>query len=259
MLIYSAHIPHSPALLPHLTKGQAKVFLKTRRAIGEIAADLYSRQPDVILLLTPQGPGRSDAFVLNFAPRYRAHFVPFGDFATEAYFTGDPLLAYRLRDGLGHLYPVRTVTQSELDAASGAAMLQLTRNKKSFSILPLIHPLAGAARLYEFGAAAREVIEASTQRVAVVSLGDLARSPKATEKDAEAAAVWDATLIKYINEKNTPSLLELEGDKIEALAVGAFRPLVILLGILRGVNYEPQVLSYQQKFGVGMMVIRFNF
>ena len=51
MLIYSAHIPHSPALLRHISRSKIAIFRKTKNAMAEIADDIHALQsvtvPDI--------------------------------------------------------------------------------------------------------------------------------------------------------------------------------------------------------------------
>ena len=176
MMTYAAHLPHSPLLLPQIGKSKTALFKKTRRAVAEIAGDLYARRIDTLLLITPHGPGLAASYVINLAPSFKADLGPLGNFALSASFGGAAALAYRLQEELHLRYPLKAVTQERLDTASSAVMLQLTQGKANYSILPLTYGLFPSADLYAFGRDLREVLETSRQRVAIISLGDLART-----------------------------------------------------------------------------------
>lgn len=256
MLIYAAHLPHSPALLPQIAKSKAQLFKKTKRAIAEIAADLYARNPATLLLITPLGAGLEHSFTLHIASRYRVDLGAVGDFASDAIFSGDIFLAHKISEELSVDWPVKSLSSERLDPASSSVMLQLAKAKKDYSILPLTYALRPAKDIFAFGQALREAIEGSRKRVAVISLGDLSRAP---EKLLEAGEKFDQKIIDCLNAKQAFSFLELEAPQIDSFHVCGFRPLALLLGVLSGINYEAEVLSYQQRFGVGMMAARFIF
>ena len=256
MLIYAAHLPHSPALLPQIAKNKVQLFKKTKRAIAEIAADLYARNPATLLLITPLGAGLEHSYTLQVASRYQVDLGPIGDFASDATFGGDIFLAHKISEELGIEWPVKNLSNERLDVASSVAMLQLIRAKKNYSILPLTYALQPAKQIFAFGQALREAIEKSGERVAALSLGDLSRT---NSREREAGDKFDQKIINCLHDKQALAFLELESPQIDSFHVCAYRPLALLLGALSGVNYECDVLSYQQRFGVGMMAARFTF
>jgi|GEM_PF-1871802 len=256
MLIYAAHLPHSPALLPQIAKNKAPLFKKTRRAIAEIAADLYARNPSALILITPLGAGLEHSYTLQVAARYRVDLGAVGDFTSDDIFSGDVFLANKLSEELSSAWPVKSLANERLDAATSAVMLELSRPKKNYSILPLTYALQPVKEIFAFGQAMREAIELSRQRVAVLSLGDLSRVP---EKLLAAGEKFDQKIIDCLHAKQAFSFLELEAPQVDSFHVCGFRPLALLLGALSGINYEAEVLSYQQRFGVGMMAARFTF
>ncbi len=55
----------------------------------------------------------------------------------------------------------------------------------------------------------------------------------------------------------TAALLAAGPDQIDGFSLGCIRPLAVTLGVLSGQSYAPEVLNYEQKYGVGMMAARF--
>lgn len=257
MFHYAAHLPHCPLLLPTIGKAKTRLLKKTRQAVSAIAADLAARNIETIVLITAHGPGLEASHIINLAPRYRANLNPWGDFTTEAYYPSNPPLVYRLQEKLHLNHPLRIVTNEQLDTAASAALLELTgQEKKSYAIVPLTYGLFPNQELYNFGKDLREALEESQSRIAVISLGDLARAKK---RNNQAGEEWDKNLIKNLETKNITAILEFDIKQVDSLAVIGFRPLLILLGALADINYGPEILSYQQRLGVGMMVVKFIF
>lgn len=249
MLIYAAHLPHSPLLLSQIGKSKTILFKKTRRAIAEVAGDLYVRNIETLILITPHGPGLSASHIINLAPRLAADLSPLGDFTVQPNFPSDAALSHRIQEKLQFDYPIKIITKDKMDTAVSAVMLQLMRDKKDYKIIPLTYGLFPLADLYSFGRDLREVLENSPKRVALISLGNLAHNREG----------WDKNLIKNFNANHTPLILESNLAEVDALSVAGFRPLVMVLGALAEINYKVDILSYQQRFGVGMVVVRFIF
>ena len=53
MLSYIAHIPHSPLLLPQISRGKFRQFKKMHQAVVQIKDDLYCRGCETLILLSP--------------------------------------------------------------------------------------------------------------------------------------------------------------------------------------------------------------
>ncbi|MDP1709281.1 MAG: AmmeMemoRadiSam system protein B [Candidatus Komeilibacteria bacterium] len=256
MLVYAAHLPHSPALLRNINKSKLALFKKTKNAVAEIAADLYARQINTIVFITPHATGEEKAFVAHFAPAYKVDLSAVGDFSIGQTLSGDSVLAHRIVDRLCLNWPIKTSASVQLDTAASAVMLQINHPEKSFAILPLTYALLPSRELYGFGRDLREILENCQTRVAIISLGDLSR---AKGKNTENAEEWDEELIHNLNAKNTDSILDVDFSKVDSFSMCGWRPLVMLLGVLSEVNYKVDILSYQQRFGVGMGVMRFIF
>jgi len=255
MLTYVAHMPHSPALLPKISRDKFRSFKKAAASVEEIASDLYCRNIDTIITITPQGAGLKDAFVLNSSPKYRSYFGHLADFVTKKNFDGDTTLAYYIRAELCSRFPIKSATQEKLDGASSTAMMQITKNKQ-YKILPLTYSLDETIRIFEFGKNLRDAIENVAKKIAVISLGDMARTSKRTASQGKAL---DKILIDKLHGENPSSLVDHKISEIDSFRVCGYRPLALVLGLLNGMNYKTDVLNYEQRLGVGMMVARFAF
>ncbi len=256
MLSYAAHLPHSPILVPAIGPARSRVLKRVRGAIAEIASDLYSRNIEAIITLTPHGEGDGTHYLMQFAPRFEVGFGAFGDFATRAEALGEPRIASLIQHSLASEYPLQTATWVHMDSASGLAALHLDHPKKRYRFLPISYRLAPVSELASFGAGLRNVVEAASANIAVISLGDLARGKSANER---AARAYDETFINHITQHEKNTLADYNATEADALRVCGFRPLAILLGLLSGMRTQPQVLSYERAHGLGMMVARFGF
>lgn len=276
MLTYSAHLPHSPALLPHLYGKKSSECRKSRAAIAEIAGDLYGRKIETVVFITPHGPGDHHYFTLNFSPHYRVDFSKFGDLASRDEFNGDSELTLQASEQLRPAQPLKIITREKLDTASSTAILQLAKPRPpvakkghkdadwpaikhlpplAYKIMPITYALLPADELIAFGKAWREIVEENNKRIAVISLGDLAHGKN---KTAEAGQL-DKTIIKNLKGNDLRALSALAQKQIGKFSVAGWRALLIMSGVLSDIHYKVEVLSYEQKFGVGLMTARFLF
>jgi len=67
---------------------------------------------------------------------------------------------------------------------------------------------------------------------------------------------FDKDLIEFLKKKNTDNILRLDNKYPEAGECG-LRSFCFILGILEvsGINYQPEILSYECPFGVGYLVV----
>jgi len=70
---------------------------------------------------------------------------------------------------------------------------------------------------------------------------------------------FDKSLIKYLKEKDIKNFLQLDNYFPHAQDCG-LRPFSFILGILTGagVNWSPEIISYEGPFGVGYLVANFK-
>ena len=70
---------------------------------------------------------------------------------------------------------------------------------------------------------------------------------------------FDKELIESLKKKDIESILKLDKEYPEAGECG-LRPLCFILGMLEasGVNWQPEILSYEGPFGVGYLVANIN-
>jgi len=98
-------------------------------------------------------------------------------------------------------------------------------------------------------------------KTALIASGDLSHCLKADgpygfHPDGPA---FDSALIKCLEGKRIKEILALE-EKFPQAAECGLRSISFLLGILEesGLNWEPEILSYEGPFGVGYLVVNFK-
>ena len=259
-IIFSAITPHAPILIPAIGKENLNRIKATKQAMEKLAEDLYSCQPDTILIISPHGQIQPNAFTINLSPNFECNFEEFGDLTTKLNFVGDIKLSYKIRERMETKAPLQLISDASLDYGCGIPLCLLAQNLPKIKIIPLYYSGLDLTAHFKFGQLLRRELNYHNERIAVIASGDLSHC---ISKDAPAGyspkgKKFDKKLIKYLLNDKIKDLLNINHDLIEASKECGLKSIVILLGILGGSNYKTQMLSYEAPFGVGYLVMQFK-
>jgi AmmeMemoRadiSam system protein B len=122
-----------------------------------------------------------------------------------------------------------------------------------FSFLPLnVH--------FKFGQIIGEVAKKVKKRIAFIASGDLSHrlTENAPAGYSEQGEKFDHQLINLLKHDKTKEVLKINQNLIAQAGECGLRSIIILLGALNGLNYKPEILSYEGPFGVGYLVANFK-
>lgn len=259
-LVFAAISPHPPLLIPAIGKENIKKVEKTKKALEEMEEDLYLSHPDIILVVSPHGSLFQESFTLNVSPEYVTDLREFGDIATKLKFKGELPLAAQIYDTAKreHL-PLTSVNERIIDHGTAVPLFYLARHLPRVRLL--VAGFSGLDRKthLDFGILIKEQIMKTNNRVAVIASGDLSH---ALTNDAPApfhpaGVEFDNKIQELLSTNNTAGLLRLDEKLLNDAAECGFRSLLILMGILKGVNYTYKLYSYEAPFGVGYLSANF--
>jgi len=111
-----------------------------------------------------------------------------------------------------------------------------------------------------FGRALKDVVLHSPRRIAVIASGDLshALSSNAPAGYRPEGEEFDGAVRQAIEHMATSQLLSLPASTVSAAAECAYRPLLMLFGLLEGMKVRPEMLGYESPFGVGYLTVQFH-
>jgi len=258
MIVFSAITPHPPLLIPEIGKKNLRFVKKTSAAMDRLSQDIYAAKPDTIVIISPHGPLLADAFAINMSPEFEIQFKEFGDLATKIKLKGDVGAIHHYKEILEDKMPVVLVNQPELDHGAGVPLYFLTQglDKKKIKLVPISYSLLDYESHYKFGIKLQADILNDTKRIAIIASGDLSHrlSPDAPAGYSHWAKKFDETIVKKIKAKDGQGLLKLDADFIEEAGECGLRSIIILMGMLNSINFQPEIYSYEGPFGVGYMV-----
>lgn len=257
-IVFASICPHPPIIIP--TIGQAsdlKLVSKTIKAMEELAKAFRKSEPETVILISPHGPVDFDHFTLNLSPTFIGHFYQFGDFQTKLTFQNNQDLIEKIKKESQNI-PLREVFLKELDHGALVPLYYLAKEWSDFKLLPLAFSYLDRESHFTFGKILQKVTK--KERIAFIASGDLSHclTFDAPGGYSEKGKEFDEKLVKLLKEKETKGILNLEEDLVEEAGECGFRSILILLGVLDGLNYKPEILSYEGPFGVGYLVANFK-
>jgi len=261
MLVFSALVPHPPIIIPTIGKENLNHVRKTIQAMKELEKILYASKPDIIMIVSPHTPILSDAFTINLSPTYKINFHQFGDLVTKKEFKSSPLLIDRLHEDLEDAkIPTVLISEENLDHGSGVPLYYLTQHLKEIAIIPLGYSLLDFQTHLDFGNTLKDQIIETNKRVAFIASGDLSHrlNKNAPAGFSPQGKIFDEKLIELLKNKDIKGIVGMEAKLIEEAGECGFRSILILLGLLQNINFQPKILSYEAPFGVGYLVAQFK-
>ncbi len=261
MIVFSAFLPHTPLLTETVGKEHRKKLKKTVAAVAKLAEGLVSAKPDTLVVISAHPTRHADAFSINLHEPYRTDLSRFGDMGAERAYQPDLSLIDTTQRALRRQgIPLTLDTDHTLDHGATVPLLLLASQLPRLRVMPVTYAGLDAKAHVEFGRALKEVLTASKTRIAVIASGDLSHA--LTETSPEGARpegkLFDAAVKHAVESMGLSQLLGLDPVLVEAAAECAYRPLLILLGLLEKTAVEPEVLSYEAPFGVGLLTARFH-
>lgn len=257
MIILGAITPHSPLLVPRIGKDKREALEDTIRAYETIGERLYALGVETLVLISPHAPTYADAFSANISESYVGTLKAFGDHETAVRLPSDILVLDRIQRAIRSKTDLafKLSTSEELDYGCAVPLLLLNRTVANMTIVPISPSRLSARAHVDFGKALKDVLHENNKRIAIIASADLSHK---LNQDAPGGfsvegPAFDATIRSKVASMDIEGLLAMDPDAVEAAGQCGYPAILILLGILSGMNVEVKELSYEAPFGVGYL------
>lgn len=261
-LIFSAITPHPPLLIPNIGKDEIEKIQKTKKAMESLEQNLYLAKPEVIVIISPHGSLFKEAFCVNAHTNFVSDFGQFGDMETKMEWGGADFLAAKLHHMcLEQKIPIQSISEEKIDHGSSVPLFYLTQHLPDVKILPLGYSMLDNKTHLNFGEVIKDFIMDSEKRVAVIASGDLSHglTTNAPAGFSKVGQEFDNKVIELLETRNTAGFTNMDLDFVEKSAECGYRSILILLGIMKNMDYSFKNYSYEGPFGVGYLVGNFIF
>jgi len=259
-LVYAAITPHPPLLIPNIGKDVLKKLDKTKIALEKMEEELYLSKPDIIIIISAHGTYFSDAFTINVCPEYHTNLKEFGDLVTKLNFKGEMNLSSTIRERTKEeKIPTTMISEPTLDHGSAVPLFYLTRHLSDIKIIPISYSGLDWKTHLDFGYLIKEKILDSNKRIAVIASGDLSHALNTNSPAGfnPAGIKFDEKIQELLAHRNVSGMLQMDAEFVKNASECGFKTFLILMGILKNIDYTYRQHSYEAPFGVGYLTANF--
>jgi aromatic ring-opening dioxygenase LigB subunit len=273
-LVFAAFCPHPPIIIPTIGgKEDLKQIQKTTLAFKSLAQKLKESEAETLIIISPHGSIFSNTFSINSSKEFFGDFSLFDDYSNQFYFNNDLELDREIVNNCqAEKIPIKELDEKNLDHGSLVPLYFLTQNNK-FNVIPVGYSLLSIKSHFQFGKIIQKTIlqekikktligkKKIDKKIAIVASGDMSHrlNQSAPGGYSPYGKIFDETIINALNENNPEKILNIDSKIIDSAGECGLRSLIILLGIISGFNPKPEILSYENPFGVGYLTVNFSF
>jgi aromatic ring-opening dioxygenase LigB subunit len=261
MIVFAAITPHPPIILPEIGKKDIVMAEKTINAMLSLSLAFAASKPDIVLVISPHAVVLHDRIAIGYGKQYVGDFGTFGYPDISQTFAGnttvvDDILYQAFHDKI----PMEPYTRQDgkvpLDHGAMVPLYYLSKVYASFDLVLSSFSDFSIQKHFQYGQILQQVMNRSTKRIAVIASGDMSHRLKENGPYGfhSSGPQFDKTIIFFLQQKNTEKILHIPTALLDEAGDCGYRSMVILLGILHGMDYTPQILSYEGPWGVGYLV-----
>jgi AmmeMemoRadiSam system protein B len=255
-IVFAAITPHPPVLIPTIGKDAIKKIEKTKKSMERLEEDLYAAKPDILIIISPHGSYFKTSFTVNVCPEYETDLKEFGDLATKLKFKGELQISSRIIEATkAKKIPAVMISEPKLDYGSSVPLYYLANHIKNIQIIQIGFCDLNWKTHVDFGYLIKDIIMHSNKRVAVIASGDLSH---ALTSDSPAGfnklgAKFDEKIQELLSHKNIAGMLQMDEKFIDEASECGFRAFLILMGVMKNMQYDYKFYSYEFPFGIGYL------
>jgi len=262
-IVFGCVVPHPPLLIPDIGRGQEQAIIATIKALDRVSQELADQRPELALLVSPHGHAHYDSMGVLTAPFSRGDLRTWGSKEPEYRFNNDLNFVRLLQEEAQNSgIPLKSIGDRhyELDHGALVPLHHLGKAVKDIPLVPLTFSWLPLDSHFGFGQAIGRAAQRSGKRVAFIASGDMSHRliPSAPAGYSPRGKVFDEQLVEALGRFDTEAVLNLDPDLIDEAGECGLRSIVIMLGVLQGLQVKPEVLSYEGPFGVGYLVASFS-
>ncbi|PWB38252.1 MAG: AmmeMemoRadiSam system protein B [Parcubacteria group bacterium] len=255
MITFASLVPHPPLLIPEIGREHFALLEATVRAYQHLADELYASQPGTVFIISPHATERDRNFTINQSPILRTNFKDFGDLVTNLSFKNDLSLGYKIKESCETSLPLTLVANEVIDYGTAVPLYYLLKNLKETKIVAASVSNLSRHDHVRFGQAVKEIVESSSERIAVIASGDLSHR---LHKDSPAgfsvrAQEFDQNIRRLLQENKTAEIINIDESLVREAGECGYRSLLVLLGLIQDFNWQSEELAYQSPFGIGYL------
>jgi len=265
-LNFVAISPHPPIIVPGIGNNQdLQKVSSTVLAMKKLAAAFKEAEIETLIIISPHTLVYPDRFNICGMKKLFGTFASFGASDIMMEFANDLELAAQI-DQTANKEGIKTLLYNnggeffEMDHGLMVPLYYLNSNPDSaFKVIPIAYSNLDRASHFSFGQIIRDVSQKYPRRVGLLASGDLSHRliQGAPGGYAQAGKEFDKKLIQDLQAAKTKEIIYYDEDFVDDAGECGYHSILILLGLLDGLNLKPEILSYEGPFGVGYLVANY--
>ncbi len=257
-ITYACILPYAPLLAPSLTTDSVDTKIpKTISAYRKIAADLYSLQPDTLIIISAHNEMLKDSFTILQHTTVRADLGLFGDFKTSQEWNIDMGLVANLKGSLETIIPITLIDTPVLHYSAAIPLLKLGKPVNNFKIVHMGISGQCPEDHVRCGIALHELLNESSKRYAIIIAAELSHKKDISflsrflGKKEDDMSRYDNAILTSLRDNDLSQIISLQQYTESEASQKSYKQLLMLYGILAEMKYSISILAYETSLGTG--------
>lgn len=262
-------MPHPPIMIDAIGKGKEQQIIKTINSCKQISEEINSMDIETIIMISPHGLVFRDGIAIVDSEKLEGSLSKFGADEIKLKMTINRSLTSEIienatTEGIG-IAPLDKYTCAnygamlELDHGALIPLYYITQKKK-YNLVHITYGMLSKFELYKFGMIISESVEKLQSKAVLVASGDLSHRLKEEGPYSYSpyGKKFDTEFLSALESGNMKNLLDINYELIKESGECGLRSTYILAGAMDGKDIDTKILSYEDTFGVGYGVVKFN-
>lgn len=246
-LVFGGFIPESITIYSDNTGGQLpKPF---SAALSEWNGELYCMKPDVVVVVNTAGALVDNLITINIAQ----HLL-----SSDTRIRTDVPFATALR-GRTHMgqrdLPVSVIAEARISPEVAAPLQFISAHLPDAGVVSVTVPTIDRATLMKFGDFIHHEAMGTTERIAVVGVGQLSDTANASPYHGQS---FDTTVLRCVTEHTPDKLLNVNDTVVKDSSSVCLDVFAVLYGVMGHTDTAPKILYSQPYQGAGQLILHYE-
>jgi AmmeMemoRadiSam system protein A len=263
-------VPHPPIIIPEVGKGKEKEIIATSNSLDTLGKEIAEKAPNTIILVTPHGTMFQDAIAISYENEISGDLKKFGDANVFCKLPINKILTSKIyelayNEGISVVMATNSLLKNYnssifLDHGTMVPLYFINKHYKDYKLIHITYAALSDIDLYKFGMAISKAVEELNESAIFIASGDL--SHKLKEEGPYGydpfGEKFDTQFLRHLEDGDVKAVFNMDKETICSASECGRRSVAILLGALEGKKFKGDLLSYEDTFGVGYGVMRFD-
>ncbi len=256
-------VPHPPLIVPAIGRGEEKKIQHTINAYHDVAKQIGSLKPELILMISPHQIMYADYIHISPGNRAAGDFSQFRaanvkmDVSYDTDYVQELCTRAKQQGINAGTYGERT---KQLDHGTMVPLYFINQYWKDYQLVRIGLSGLSLSVHYELGRCLKEAVEALGRRTVLVASGDLSHRLKADGPYGfqKEGPEYDRRIMDVMGKADFGELLKFPDAFLEKAGECGHRSFTMMAGALEGEEVCAHRLSYEGPFGVGYGICSYD-